>query len=213
MLTTIQIQCMTTEVLTNKELNEILNRHAHSRFTPLAPHVKNLLYNAVRIAARDEALRLLNKSSYIQIGRDTPNRRLIELAAANHQRALSLLLLSSPDESKPTLLGETLLHQAVLNNDIHLATELLDAGIDKNRGSSYGETPLYYAAAKGNTELVSLLLRAGADKNIANHKEETPLSRAIRNGHIEVVLMLLIDGEADRVPPSQAVVGNLSRLR
>ena len=114
--------------------------------------------------------------------------------------------MASPDEPKPSLLGETLLHQAVLNNDISLAVELLDAGIDKNRSSSYGETPLYYAVAGAIHELVSLLLRAGADKNIANHKGETPLSRAIKNGHAEVVMMLLIDGMRTECPQARLLL-------
>ena len=73
------------------------------------------------------------------------------------------------------LLGRSLLHQSVVDNDITDVIFLIKNKANLNIRSRYGRTPLHEAALYGRYEIAKLLIEAGADVNVRNPRGETPL--------------------------------------
>ena len=72
--------------------------------------------------------------------------------------------------------GWSVLHWAILQNDLKIVTALLRAGADLNARTKHGGTPLHTAAsAWDNPTVVRELLKAGADVNARNEDGATPL--------------------------------------
>ena len=90
---------------------------------------------------------------------------------------------------------QDLLMNALKNDDINKAKELIISGVNINTRNMMGETPLMEAAGKGYTEIVELLLNKRVNINISNVKNITALSKASYNGHADIV-KLLVDAEA-----------------
>ncbi|GAD64710.1 ankyrin repeat domain-containing protein [Aquipseudomonas alcaligenes] len=59
--------------------------------------------------------------------------------------------------------GENALHIAVIRNEIDLARELIDLGIEINARGDLGHTPLHEAASMCDLSMVKLLVESGAD--------------------------------------------------
>lgn len=92
--------------------------------------------------------------------------------------------------------GTTSLHQAVNDDNLALARQLLTAGASASAANRYGVTPLALAATNGSGPMVELLLAHGADPNTPLPGGETPLMTAARTGRVEAVKALLAKGAA-----------------
>lgn len=86
--------------------------------------------------------------------------------------------------------SDTLMN-ALKNDDINKAKELIMSGVNINTRNMIGETPLMEAAEKGYTEIVELLLNKRVNINISNVKNITALSKAAYNGHTDIVKLLV----------------------
>jgi uncharacterized protein len=95
--------------------------------------------------------------------------------------------------------------EAVGDNDVTAARELLEQGADPNaRAAQTGLTVLMMAACQANLDLVQLLLDAGADVLTADSKTgATPLHKACQGGSTEIARLLLERGAfVDAVTPT-----------
>lgn len=63
---------------------------------------------------------------------------------------------------RPSAMGWTALHYAVINNDVELVEYLVKHGANVNRASSDGMTPMYLAETNENQKIINLLKKAGA---------------------------------------------------
>jgi uncharacterized protein len=97
--------------------------------------------------------------------------------------------------------------EAVKDNDLDKARQLLDAGADVNvrDGTALEFTPLLWAAMTYEAEpMVELLLERGADVNVhAKHEGVTPLMWATqhgRTGNVRLLLQKNPDLDARNVP-------------
>ena len=63
---------------------------------------------------------------------------------------------------KPSAMGWTALHYAVINNDAELVEYLVKHGANVNKASVDGMTPLYLAGINNNQQIINALKRAGA---------------------------------------------------
>lgn len=65
----------------------------------------------------------------------------------------------------------TLLHLAVLKNDVAMVQSLLDNGVNLNAVDNKGNTAAHYAAIhSGDTKVLTALIKAGADPTLLNQK-------------------------------------------
>ena len=74
--------------------------------------------------------------------------------------------------------NRTYLHNAVLQDNKNLITELIRNGAEVNIPDTNGETPLHYAAKYFNKDIVKILIENGADINARNHDNNTPFHLA-----------------------------------
>jgi ankyrin repeat protein len=89
----------------------------------------------------------------------------------------------------------TPLIQAVENNDLITAAQLLRQGVDVNEKDTQGYTPLMIAAGYGNPQMVELLLTAGADVHILDTRMgASALHKAAQGGVVDAARLLLQHG-------------------
>lgn len=90
--------------------------------------------------------------------------------------------------------GETQLHVACINGDIHAVEKLLSSGHAINVRDYCGWTPLHEAANHGYVDIAELLLKHGAnvdDPGGASCKGVTPLHDAACCGHFSIMQLLM----------------------
>lgn len=88
----------------------------------------------------------------------------------------------------------SLLHNAVNNHDIEMATLLLDHGACVNRMDKFGRSPLWHASCGySKIDMVKLLLDRGAWVTTPTDFEmgRTPLHQAVWNNNIDIATLLL----------------------
>jgi ankyrin repeat protein len=112
-----------------------------------------------------------------------------DLASADGEAMIRLLLEKSADVNMPSVCGETPLHAAAASGRLTTVETLLHhkAGIDVH--DQYGRSPLGQAAVNGHAELVQYLLGKGVKPNAAQGSH-APLTLAASNGHVAVVTLL-----------------------
>src|SRR5690606_37738090 len=118
---------------------------------------------------------------------------LVGAAKAGDTRT-ALALLREADANAAETDGTTALHWASRNDDIELASALLEAGADPAARNRYGVTPLYLAAVNGSAQMIALLLDGGADPNEIGSEGETMLMTAARTGAVDAARVLLERG-------------------
>ncbi|HEX6992785.1 MAG TPA: ankyrin repeat domain-containing protein [Gammaproteobacteria bacterium] len=118
---------------------------------------------------------------------------LVQAAKAGDTRA-ALTLVREADVNAAEADGTTALHWASRNDDVELATKLVEAGADPSARNRYGVTPLYLAAVNGSATMIRLLLDAGADPNEVGNDGETVLMTAARTGAVDAARVLLERG-------------------
>ncbi|KFQ40812.1 Putative ankyrin repeat domain-containing protein 31, partial [Nestor notabilis] len=82
--------------------------------------------------------------------------------------------------------GETLLHKAVLHQDVDLVRNIIKAGGNVNIQDYAGWTALHTASLEGSYRIADELLKAGADVDARGYEQVTPLQDAAKEGHYEV---------------------------
>ncbi|CDS36609.1 ankyrin repeat protein [Echinococcus multilocularis] len=83
------------------------------------------------------------------------------------------------------------LSQAVDNNMISVAKQLLEKGADPNvHEEDPTTTPLIKATRMGYVEMMELLIENGAYPYLCDHEGDTPLHWAARNGNLAAVIVL-----------------------
>lgn len=118
------------------------------------------------------------------------NTPLLEAIALNDTGIIELLKSYGAKDTK-----ETLLMQAVLDNDVKQVRELLRQGANPNISTQERWTPLLRATQENNLEIVRMLLDKKADVNARLERGGTPLILALRNEtNIEVIKLLLSKG-------------------
>src|SRR5687768_18475623 len=90
--------------------------------------------------------------------------------------------------------GTTMLHRAVVADDVAQVTRLVRGGANVGAATRYGVTPLSLAVVNGDKAVVDLLLASGADPNTIAGEGETVLMSASRAGHRAIVEELLARG-------------------
>lgn len=93
--------------------------------------------------------------------------------------------------------GQSLIHVAAANGNLHAARQLSSAGIDVNSVDSDGNTPLHYAAEYQNVSMADILLNAGGKLSIKDKHGNTPVWTAVfnaRGNYSLVELFMRFDG-------------------
>jgi ankyrin repeat protein len=94
-------------------------------------------------------------------------------------------LLNVPDYDK-----NTLLHLAVLRNEIGEVKDLLARGAKVNAQNTARMTPMHLAAKQGEHEIVTLILTHHPDLALRDSRGWTPLTWAVRAHHDEAAQLL-----------------------
>ncbi|HEY0312916.1 MAG TPA: ankyrin repeat domain-containing protein [Allosphingosinicella sp.] len=100
--------------------------------------------------------------------------------------------------------GESLLHDAVANNQEAMARFLLVRGADVNALDKSRLAPLHIAAQNGNVPIIRLLVAHGAHLNARDARGWTPLDRAMKWHHAEAAEALRSLGARATVPDGSA---------
>lgn len=86
------------------------------------------------------------------------------------------LIAAGADVTQRDTAGFTLLHRAVVSNDIELTAFFIGAGIDVDATDEIEQvTPLHIAASEGRYEIAEFLISRGAGINLQTAGGETPL--------------------------------------
>ncbi|KFR12185.1 Putative ankyrin repeat domain-containing protein 31, partial [Opisthocomus hoazin] len=88
--------------------------------------------------------------------------------------------------NRRNIYGETLLHRAVVGQDLDLVCNIIKAGGNVNVQDYAGWTALHGASVEGFYGIASELLKAGADVNARGNEQITPLQDAVKEGHYKV---------------------------
>ncbi|XP_077203511.1 ankyrin repeat domain-containing protein 31 isoform X2 [Paroedura picta] len=89
------------------------------------------------------------------------------------------------------IFGQTLLHRAVIQDDLDRICTVINAGAIVNAKDYAGWTALHEASLAGFFEATNELLKAGADVNCKGYEQVTPLHDAVKEGHYKVAELLL----------------------
>lgn len=88
--------------------------------------------------------------------------------------AVSAMLKAKADPNEEGCYGRPL-HKAAEKGELHMATQLLDAGAQPNLADSSGETPIYLALEAQAIPVAKLLIQRGGDPNFRNPEAQTVL--------------------------------------
>ena len=89
--------------------------------------------------------------------------------------------------------GHSVIHSAVMNNQVGMVQLLTTHGVDVNLVLEHLKTPLHLAAKYSCEAVTKLLLEKGADPD-AGSEWGTPLTVAVTENNISVALMLIKGG-------------------
>ena len=87
--------------------------------------------------------------------------------------------------------GESRIHNAVIDNDPMAVRAALADGADVNELGNGGQTPVLHAATRGKLRAAAALMKMGADASISDPNGITPMHAAALHGHGKIVRMLL----------------------
>ena len=126
-------------------------------------------------------------------------------AAFGYLDILKLLRNGGADLSIPVFTdNQTLIMQAIRNNQTEVVDYLIGEGLDVNAVDSDCFSNLAYAAELGNVAIVESLLDAGADIDFLNTEDERPaLFQAISSNRTDTALVLLQRGAQVNIKTSR----------
>uniref|UniRef100_A0A8C3F7N9 Ankyrin 1 n=1 Tax=Chrysemys picta bellii TaxID=8478 RepID=A0A8C3F7N9_CHRPI len=90
--------------------------------------------------------------------------------------------------------GYTPLHIAAKQNQLEVASSLLQYGASANAESMQGVMPLHLAAQEGHADMAALLISKQANGNLGNKSGLTPLHLVAQEGHVPVADVLIRHG-------------------
>ena len=121
---------------------------------------------------------------------------------------LSSLLLTQSNVEDVYGDGTSALHWASYHDNVQLAVELIERGIDVDAVTDLGVTPLWLAANNGSSAMVDALLGRGANPNLNLLSGETLVMTAAHTGNAKLLRSLLAAGAS----PQGAVTRNQTAL-
>ena len=90
--------------------------------------------------------------------------------------------------------GRTVIHKAVIANDVIVLEKLLTKKADLNIKDRQGRTALHHVQRHGNYKIARWLIAAGADMNLPDASGFTLLNYAAIFGHVKLVAALVASG-------------------
>jgi ankyrin repeat protein len=90
--------------------------------------------------------------------------------------------------------GRTVIHKAVIANDLIVVEKLLTKKADLSIRDIHGRTALHHTQWHGNYKIARWLIAAGADMNIPDNSGFTLLNYAAIFGHTKLVVALIASG-------------------
>lgn len=126
---------------------------------------------------------------------DSQGHSVTDYASAGGLKDLLDVLMSDQDINEKDQYGNSLLHQAIHNNNSEVVKQLLskeETIVDALNDAS--ETPLINAVKKGSLIIVELLLNKGADCNLSLQNGTTCLHIAASNNFIDITKALIKKG-------------------
>lgn len=141
---------------------------------------------------------------------DSKNHAPISYATMAKQAEAFVALKDGADWTLMDSDGNSLLHLAVLSDQMDFVTEAMSHGIDVNAKNKNGETALLLAAKNGNADLVQMLLDKQADKMIADKDGLTPVKAAKTIGKQQIVDML--GGDPEEATKQQKAAASSPKL-
>lgn len=90
--------------------------------------------------------------------------------------------------------GRTVIHKAVIANDVIVLEKLLTKKADLNLRDKQGRTALHHVQRHGNFKIARWLIAAGADMNLPDASGFTLLNYAAVFGHVKLVIALVASG-------------------
>lgn len=137
---------------------------------------------------------LLGLSFLLSLTANAEKSPLADAVEKGETFQIQALLSKDMDVNEPQADGMTALHWAAQNDNLELATKLLNRGANASAENNYGVTPLYLACVNGNGSLTEQLLNSGADPNTTIRGGETVLMAAARTGKVSAVKALIKAG-------------------
>ncbi len=192
-----------------------VNIKNHKYETPLHTAVKmqldEVLHLLMRYGARTDlldqdgvsALDLAKACAYkegIDILQKTPSMQHDDVPLFQASYRGDLLAIARSDQSNDRLFQlnedeQTLLHPAVLSNNIKLVCYLLNKGLNIDAADKHGNTPLSLSVFfAGGEETVAYLIRRHATLDHQNNQRQSPLFTALQKGHLGYIHQLLEAG-------------------
>ena len=96
--------------------------------------------------------------------------------------------------------GTTLLHTAVVHDQLEIAALLFEHGANIEALANYDQTPLHAAARFGRVRMIDFLIDRGANKEAKNGHSLTPLVRAIYYKQLDAMRALIRHGVLTEQP-------------
>ncbi len=90
--------------------------------------------------------------------------------------------------------GNTLLHEAVLQQKEDVVAYLIQKGLDVNAPNKWKYTPLHFAVLRNNLPLLKMLQENGGDVNLKVESGATPVAWAVAKGNTKMAAFLLDQG-------------------
>ena len=91
--------------------------------------------------------------------------------------------------------GRTLLHYAILGNNISIVKTLCEFGVNINLCDDNYNTPLHFAIIQNSYLMVKELIQIqGIDLNSLGEFDQTPLHKAVIMGNLKIIKLLVESG-------------------
>ncbi|XP_065346694.1 uncharacterized protein LOC135943955 [Cloeon dipterum] len=177
----------------------------HKKNDKLADQETNNGESCLHLAIDDEeygeevALWLLQNTEVDKNAETKPKNTPLLLAGARKKwEVVEKLVFSNVELNKSSPDGKSILHYAMLSNQLDLVKRLIDRGSNVCLRDQNGDTPLHIAARfKKNSEIVKILLEKGAKINEQNNHKWRALHFAAKFNPTSEILQMLIKNGAD----------------
>lgn len=95
------------------------------------------------------------------------------------------------DIHKTTIFRSSILHFAIIGDNIDTIKYLIEKGAKINTRNMFGETPLHWCCKQGNLNVLKLLIQKGADLNVVDYDGNSLLHWVAEYNHISILKELL----------------------
>jgi|GEM_PF-5395431 len=123
------------------------------------------------------------------------SKSLVMAVESGNTKDVMTLLNSGASPNVMTSDGKrSLVHEAVVNNDVELVRLLLERGADPNALDDTGRSQLHDAVRRDRVATTQYLLNAGAKPNVMDRHDRTPLYYAKMHNQAETTRLLMERG-------------------